>query len=149
VLERAAIGAESGTTQLAFAPNALNTGGAFIQAADAALPHGHASRSIAVHALDRYPLPRPIRFIKIDVEGAEPLVMRGAERLLREDRPVILSELHPFQLRAVSKLSAAEYLGMMHGLGYRGHSLAQGGALGPELRAVAESDVVSVVFVPI
>ena len=29
---------------------------------------------------------RPVRFIKMDVEGAEPQVMRGARRLLREDR---------------------------------------------------------------
>jgi hypothetical protein len=134
--------------QLTFAPHALNTGGAFIQPAGAATPHGHESRTIAVHALDRYPLPRPIRFTKIDVEGAEPLVMRGAERLLREDRPVILSELHPFQLRAVSDVSAEEYVGMMRGFGYRCRALAQGGAIGPEVGAVAEDGVTSVVFLP-
>ncbi len=99
VLERTAVGASPGTLQLTFAPNALNTGGAFVQTPGAAPPPGHSCRTVTVHALDHYPLPRPIRFMKIDVEGAEPLVMRGAERMLREDRPVILSELHPFQLR--------------------------------------------------
>ena len=74
--------------------------------------------------------------------------MRGAERMLREDRPVILSELHPFQLRAVSDLGAEEYLGMMRALGYRCFSLATGGVPGSEVRAAAENDVVSVVFLP-
>jgi FkbM family methyltransferase len=148
VLERAAVGETPGTLQLTFAPNALNTGGAFLQRAGAPIPHGHDSRSVAVHALDRYPLPRPIRFMKIDVEGAEPLVMRGGERLLREDRPVIVSELHPFQLRTVSDVSAADYLALMRGLGYRCRALAEGGVLGDEVGAVAEDAVVSVVFVP-
>jgi FkbM family methyltransferase len=148
VLERAAVGPSNGTVQLTFAPDALNTGGAFIQIPGTPLPEGHASRSVRVLALDQYPLPRPIRFMKIDVEGAEPLVMRGAERLLREDRPVILSELHPFQLRAVSDLSAAEYLAMMRGIGYRCLALAEGGVLGHEVRDAGENDVVSVVFVP-
>lgn len=35
---------------------------------------------------------RKIDFIKIDVEGAEPLVMRGAKRILRQSRPQILFE---------------------------------------------------------
>jgi FkbM family methyltransferase len=148
VLERAAVGSSPGTIRLTFAPKALNTGGAFIQSPGRAVPYGHESRTVAVHALDRYPLPRPIRFMKIDVEGAEPLVMEGADRLLREDRPVILSELHPFQLRAVSNVSAAEYLGMMRARGYRCCALAAGGAAGAEIRDAAENDVISVVMLP-
>ena len=57
-------------------------------------------------ALDALALRRPVRFIKMDVEGAEPQVVRGAERLLREDRPVILSELHPAQLERASGVTA-------------------------------------------
>lgn len=34
-------------------------------------------------------------FIKIDVEGAESLVLRGAGRVLREFRPIIILALHP------------------------------------------------------
>jgi FkbM family methyltransferase len=33
-----------------------------------------------------------VRFLKVDVEGAELLVFRGAERILRESRPAILFE---------------------------------------------------------
>ena len=51
-----------------------------------------------------------MRFIKMDVEGAEPQVIRGAEAILREDRPVILSELHPAQLERASGATVDEFL---------------------------------------
>jgi FkbM family methyltransferase len=38
-------------------------------------------------------------FLKIDVEGAEHLVLEGARKLLMDQRPVILSELSDFLLR--------------------------------------------------
>ncbi|HXX15123.1 MAG TPA: FkbM family methyltransferase [Candidatus Eremiobacteraceae bacterium] len=40
-------------------------------------------------------------FIKCDVEGAEVAVFAGAERLLREKRPVVLVEMHNVENRAV------------------------------------------------
>jgi hypothetical protein len=35
---------------------------------------------------------KDVRFVKIDVEGFEPQVLRGMARLLRRDRPVIVFE---------------------------------------------------------
>ena len=37
-----------------------------------------------------------LNFVKIDVEGAEAAVLKGMERILPEDRPVVLVELHAF-----------------------------------------------------
>ncbi len=36
----------------------------------------------------------PLQFVKIDVEGAEGLVLAGMRRLLREQRPVVAIEFH-------------------------------------------------------
>lgn len=49
--------------------------------------------------------------IKIDVEGAEGLVLKGAEKLLRTSKPALLMEVHsmPAMLDAVSFLSKLSY----------------------------------------
>ena len=134
---------------LVYAAESLNSGGAFLAPEATAIPLNHATRPVDVIALDHYPLPRPIRFMKIDVEGAEPLAMRGAAAMLAADRPVILSELHPSQLQIVSGVSAAAYIAQVRALGYRCHSLEPGGRPGPEIVDMPPGpDVVSVAFVP-
>ena len=46
-------------------------------------------------SIDGLPLERPIRLVKIDVEGYEPQVLRGAEPLLATNPPAaIIFELH-------------------------------------------------------
>jgi FkbM family methyltransferase len=58
------------------------------------LPKDHESRRIIVQmrSIDSLSLPADIDAIKIDVEGAEEGVIRGAQRLLRETRPIIYFE---------------------------------------------------------
>jgi FkbM family methyltransferase len=61
-----------------------------------------AANSIRVEAtsLDAYSSGHaPPQFLKCDVEGAEVEVFRGAGRLLRENRPGILCELHSEEAR--------------------------------------------------
>jgi FkbM family methyltransferase len=147
VLERAALGAAHGTGQLIFAPETLNPGGAFIGAPGAPVPPGHDMRLTRLIALDEYPLPRPISFIKMDVKGAEPQALRGAARLLREDRPVILSEVHPSQLKLVSGMTPAAFIAEAAELGYRCHLLGAG-VRGAQVTDVQTSGVESVVFLP-
>lgn len=50
---------------------------------------------VPLHTLDgmRQELPRPVRLIKCDIEGAELFAFRGARRLIAEDTPVIFSEM--------------------------------------------------------
>ncbi len=71
-LERAAVGDHDGTLNLVFATHALNTGGAFIQTEGLEVPPHHTTAPVRLMALDSYPLRRPVRFMKIDVEGAKP-----------------------------------------------------------------------------
>jgi hypothetical protein len=108
---------------------------------------GHAARTVPVVSLDMLALPRPISFIKADIEGAEPLAFRGADALLRSDRPVILSELHPLQLDRVSGVTPAQFIAEMRQRGYRCHLLGAGVA-GPEIDDAPNNGVTSVVFLP-
>ena len=57
-------------------------------------------------------------FLKIDVEGAEDQVLLGAERVLREHRPVIVAEVRRALWPDISRL--------MGSLGYRWHPLVAG-----------------------
>jgi FkbM family methyltransferase len=146
-LHRAAAGAAPGTLPLVYAPNTINSGGAFLQG-QGGVPGGHATREIPVVALDRLPLPRPVAFIKADIEGAEPLAFRGADALLRADRPVILSELHPLQLARVAGVTPAGFIAEMRGRGYRCRLLGAGVA-GPEIVDAPTNGVTSVVFLAV
>lgn len=150
VIEPAAVGAESGSSRMSFLSlenNAFNSGGAYLLSENRGIPPGHQELNVPVVALDEYPLRRPVRCIKIDVEGAEPLAFRGAAALLREDRPVILSEINPVQLEEVAATTPAAFLAEMAARGYECRLLEQGEA-GPVVRDVSGSLPTSVVFLP-
>lgn len=51
---------------------------------------------------------KPVRLIKIDVEGAEHLVLRGMRQLIERDHPLLLIEVHTYALPAFG--SSAEKL---------------------------------------
>ncbi len=142
-LHRAAVGAASGRATLTFAEETLNTGGAYLLRPGTAPLTGNAQRSVPVVALDELPLPRPVRFLKLDVEGAEPQVLRGAGRLLREDRPVILTELHPTQLERASGVAAGEFLSTLEGYGYCAQDLH-----GAPIERPPDSAIASIVLLP-
>ena len=52
-----------------------------------------------------------VDFIKIDVEGAEGLVVMGARNLIERDRPIITSEFSMEMLPRVSGITCRDYLG--------------------------------------
>lgn len=76
---------------------------------------GPKTEAVPVRPLDRVidteRLPRP-QFIKIDTEGAELDVLRGAERTLREDKPRLAIAVHGFD-------SAVKTLEFLEAMGYR------------------------------
>ena len=148
VLEQAAVGQADGTLNLVFAAETRNKGGAFIETAATRVPPRHERMPVRVFALDTYPLRRPVRFMKLDVEGAEPHVIRGASRMIKDDRPVILSELHLTQIPAVCNVTADAYVEQMRSHAYRCFTLDGNGKPGSELRGLPDSEVTSVVFLP-
>jgi FkbM family methyltransferase len=76
-------------------------------------------------------LDAPLRLVKIDVEGAEHRVVRGASRTLRERRPILLVEVHEFALPDFGT-SVAEFRDHLAGFGYEEERIDS--AEGPEGR---------------
>jgi FkbM family methyltransferase len=146
--QRAAVGAAPGTATLTFPIETLNSGGAYLLRDGSAPLAGNVKKEVPLVALDALDLRRPVRFIKMDVEGAEPQVLRGAARILREDRPIVLSELHPAQLERASGITAAQFLVQIAALGYRAHRLERGGIAAPIEHAPSDT-LVSVALVPL
>lgn len=60
-----------------------------------------------------------IDVIKVDVEGAEGLVFRGAEKVLRQKRPRLVFEFSPPSLEATSQQTGAALFDYLESLGYR------------------------------
>ena len=145
--QRAAAGAASGTATLTFPVETLNSGGAYLLRDGSAPLSGNRKKEVPLVALDSLDLPRPVRVIKMDVEGAEPQVMQGAARILRDDKPVILSELHPIQLERASGLTPDQFLAQIAAFGYRAHAVEHGGIGAPIDRAPAEA-LISVALIP-
>ncbi len=145
--QRAAVGATPGMATLTFPVETLNSGGAYLLRDGSAPLAGNQKKDVPVVALDALELRRPVRFIKMDVEGAEPQVLRGAARILAEDKPVILSELHPTQLERASGITAQEFLAQIAALGYRAHRI-EDGSIGAVIEAAPGEALVSVVLTP-
>lgn len=112
-----ALSNQSGELQINWGANTDNPGGSFVS--KIAMPEQglETARVRAVRLDDLLPDVAP-DIVKIDVEGAEPLVFAGAVNALRRRKPVILSELFPEQLMRVSGRTAAQYISQMEELGY-------------------------------
>jgi FkbM family methyltransferase len=121
--QRAAVGAATGTATLTFPVETLNSGGAYLLRAETSPLTGNQKMEVPVVALDDVKVRGRVRLIKMDVEGAEPQVVRGASRLLAEHRPVILSELHPTQLERASGTTPDQFLDQLRALGYRARTI--------------------------
>ena len=145
--QRAAVGAAPGTATLTFPLETLNSGGAYLLRDGSAPLAGNQKKDVPVVALDSLELRRPVRFIKMDVEGAEPQVLRGAARILAEDKPVILSELHPAQLERASGITPQQFLSQIVALGYRAHRIEHG-AIGAPIDQAPADALVSVILTP-
>jgi FkbM family methyltransferase len=69
--------------------------------------------------------------IKIDVEGAEYLVIQGAQKLLREHRPLLVIEYTPGALATISQIEGPEFLRTLQQLGYEFQGIQLDGSLRP------------------
>lgn len=92
-----------------------NSGAAFVEPGEGEVRVSTLDAFVAGQGLQR------LDFIKLDVEGFEPHVLRGGERVLRELRPALLLEIQPTTLHRVG--SSVHQL--VHLLTSRGYVLFQ------------------------
>ena len=110
------LGAEAATTTITFAPN--NRSGGFVSdltKADA----NHVSEHIEIRTVDdvvaKLSLPA-LDFIKIDVEGFEGHVLRGAGVTLERYRPVVVLELNHWCLNAFQRTSVPDFFDQLRAI---------------------------------
>lgn len=94
-----------------------------------------------------------VNFIKIDVQGAEEMVMKGATRLLQKARPMVAMELEPARLRNMGA-EPMRLLRLFDNWGYSSRSIETDIGLAPdaaleEIASAAEKvGVLNVLFIP-
>jgi len=119
VLYNEGLGAAEGDGAFHMSMHLTNPGSSYISMETEGQPAGaHTGEHIHIRPIDSIDYAQRICFIKIDVEGFEPHVIRGATRTLTEHAPVILTEFFPRALRAIGGLTGPDYVAMLEKLGY-------------------------------
>jgi len=113
------------------------------------LNSGAATQKTRVVKLDSIVGDSRVDLIKIDVEGAEPLALGGAESVLSHQRPTILCEINPTLLQTVSQTDEQAFVRHIESFGYECRLLTPDGAAGPLFRGKeGPYDMINVVFSP-
>jgi FkbM family methyltransferase len=128
-----ALGSQNSYGQVIWSVHDVNPGGTNLVSSDFVAP-GITAQSVAVKTLDTC-ISHRVDFVKIDVEGSELLVSRGAERILTEDRPLILVEINPSNLMRTSEISATEFGVFFEKLEYGLYEIAADGSCGRQIPA--------------
>lgn len=146
-IHNVALSSERGSAQLIYAPGSTNWGGAFLSFDGVGLPD-HASITVPLAPLSDFVSEISASFVKIDVEGAEHLVMSNSLDYLSQHKPIIMSEIHSQQLQRVSGVLPMDYIRMMAKVGYRCYKLDDHGCVGGELKGDEGIPLVNVIFLP-
>jgi FkbM family methyltransferase len=144
-----ALGSQNSYGQMIWSVHDANPGGTNLVSSDFVAPDITA-QPVAVKTLDTC-ISHRVDFVKIDVEGSELLVFRGAERILTEDRPLILVEINPSNLMRTSEISATEFGQFVERLEYGLYEIAANGSCGRQIPAselAAIQTLVNVAMLP-
>ncbi len=119
IIEAAGVAATSGTFDL-YVPAPNSPGASLVPT------HGAQKIPVRVVTLDEYFAPaEKVSLLKIDVEGAEFDVFRGAERILCECKPVLIFE---YEQRHLREGAMTDCFAWLEDRGYRGEFVMRGRA---------------------
>lgn len=83
---------------------------------------GGETTTVPMTTIDRICAGRAPDLIKMDIEGAELLALRGARETLGRNAPLVALSIHPEAMRALGT-TPAELVAFLAGLGYQGREL--------------------------
>lgn len=112
-LHPVALGSERGYT---FFTAAVGTNGGVLEQAKRSLTHP-SCKIVPTARLDDFGIAR-VDLLKMDVEGAEGLLVQGAGELLARCRPIVTTEFSNEMLTRISSISGAAFLGLFRNQGY-------------------------------
>ncbi len=116
---RAAVMDKAGTSTLCVDHNQSDYVAMFVPTApDSAAPFRQLSIETVVLD-DVIPATEKVGCIKMDIEGAEPLALRGMSRILQRDRPRIFFEFNPLCIERHSGVKPEELLTTLRDHGYK------------------------------
>jgi FkbM family methyltransferase len=115
----AAIGEHVGEIEFSFRPDATDPG-AF--ANSVAYDVGGEKARVKVTTIDEICRGLKPSVIKVDIEGAELLALRGAQELLSRSSPALLVAVHPDAMRALGT-APSQLVELLRGFGYVGRRL--------------------------
>jgi FkbM family methyltransferase len=152
VVHQAAAGAAAGRMKVGALIGGRNAGGTWLLTTDGLRERtsvGHQLFDVDVRRLDDMAIER-CDLMKLDIEGAEHLMLQGALATIARCRPLILSEINAEVLRLVSEVSVAEYVDLLRRHGYQAHEITATGPgrpLGDDELSTA-SIPINVIFLP-
>jgi FkbM family methyltransferase len=115
-----AVGRETGSASIVWQPASRNPGSAHFGAPGDNVE----AQAVDVRTLDDLLAGTAVDCVKLDIEGAEGLALLGADRVLRECRPLMLCEINPAGLQNVSAMSVDAFLMLVRSRSYVVFSLA-------------------------
>jgi FkbM family methyltransferase len=74
-----------------------------------------------------------INVVKLDVEGYEPLAIKGMDNIIRKHKPIIISEFNPWHIQHGTKMSPKEYLRQLYHYDYSLSILERSGGIIPNV----------------
>lgn len=102
--------------QISFAISRTNAGGGTISSKDRALAADGELIHVETVTLDSV-APEGVRFLRMDAEGSEPLILRGAERVLAHTDIVVCMEWDAVQM--AGRTNVPEFVQWLHDKGFR------------------------------
>jgi FkbM family methyltransferase len=99
-----------GIVRLVHNEKSTNQGHRWLQDEEDALNQGLRTSLVPAISLDTLLCAKTPTFIKIDAEGSEYNILVGSARVVEQNRPFILAELYPEQLRLVSRVDPEQVL---------------------------------------